>query len=141
MKKKFHDLILKEIDEGILRPAPANKPTKYCAQMVPIIKKNNEPRKTIDYRHLNEQCERIPHHTPKPFDIVSNIPSKTYKTVMDAYNGYNQIALDEESIELTTFICEQGRFQSLRAPQGFSGSGDMYTRRYDDIIADVPRKG
>ena len=28
----------------------------------------------------------------------------------------------------------------MRTPQGISSSGDAYTRRYDEIIADVPRK-
>ena len=28
----------------------------------------------------------------------------------------------------------------MRTPQGMSSSGDAYTRRYDEIIADVPRK-
>ena len=28
----------------------------------------------------------------------------------------------------------------MRIPQGHMSSGDAYTRRYDDIIADVPRK-
>ena len=135
MKKQFDDLIDKEVETGILKQAGANKPTPYCAQMVPVVTKTKKPRKTKNYRHLNQQVEGIPHHTPRPFDVVSNIPSKTYKTVMDAYSGFNQIALDEDSVELTTFICEKGRFQSLRAPQGFIGSGDMYTRRYDDIIA------
>ena len=48
--------------------------------------------------------------------------------------------LDEESIKSTTFVTEYGRYQYLRAPQGHIASGDAYTRRYDDIIQNVPRK-
>ena len=33
-----------------------------------------------------------------------------------------------------------GRYRYLRLPQGFLAAGYAYTRRYDDIIADVPRK-
>ena len=69
-----------------------------------------------------------------------NIPPKSYKTVLDAYNGYHQVPLDEASSKLTTILTEFGRFQYLRAPQGHLASGDAYTRRYDDIISDVPRK-
>ena len=141
MKKPVNDQLQGEVRSGVLRKAPENKPTKYCSQMLAILKKNGKIRRTVDYRELNANCVRIPHHTPRPFDIISSIPSRTYKTVLDAYNGYHQIPLDEDSIELTTFITEIGRFQRLRAPQGFCGSGDMYTRRHDDIIAEVPRKG
>ena len=28
----------------------------------------------------------------------------------------------------------------LRLPQGFKAAGDIYTRRYDDIIKDIPNK-
>ena len=48
--------------------------------------------------------------------------------------------LDEESRPLTTFITEWGRYQCKRLPQGFSAAQDAYTRRYDDIIKDVPDK-
>ena len=97
---------------------------------------------TVDYQKLNEQCERETYHTPRPFDVVSNIPPKTFKTVLDAFSGYNQILLDDDSVKLTTFISDiGGRYQNLRAPQGFKGSGDAFNRRYDDIMVDLPRKG
>ena len=64
------------------------------------------PRRTIDFQHIYKYCERETHHTPRPFDAVSNIPPKSYKTVLDAYNGYHQVPLDEESSKLTTFITE-----------------------------------
>ena len=141
MKKGINEELQADVEKGILRKADGNKPTKYCSQMLPVMKKNGTFRRTVDYRQLNANCKRVPHHTPRPFNIISSIPSHSYKTVLDAYNGYHQISLDEKSIELTTFITEIIRFQSLRAPQGFSGSGDMYTRRYDEIIVNVPRKG
>ena len=39
-----------------------------------------------------------------------------------------------------TFITEWGRFMHLRMPQGYVAAGDAYTRRYDEIIKDIPRK-
>ena len=83
---------------------------------------------------------RQTYHTPCPFDVVSSIPQQIYKTVLDAYNGYRQVLLDEESIKLTTFIMELGQYHYHRAPQGNLASDDAYTRRYDDLIADVLRK-
>ena len=62
------------------------------------------------------------------------------KTVLDAVDGYHSVSLDEESQPYTTFITEWGRYQYLRMPQGYLASGDAYTRRYDEIIKDIPRK-
>ena len=123
-----------------MRKAPLGEPTEWCMKMVTVPKKDGSPRRTIDFQPINKFCKREVHHTPCPFDIVSNLPPKCYKTVLDAYNGYHQVPLDEESIKLTTFITEYGRYQYLRAPQGHIASGDAYTRRYDDIIQNVPRK-
>ena len=125
---------------GILRKVPVGEPTEWCMNMVTVAKKDGSPRRTIDFQPINQYCWRETHHTPCPFDIVSNIPSQTCKTVLDAHDGYHQVPLDEESVKLTTFITEYGRYQYLRSPQGHIGSGDAYTRRYDDIIKVVPRK-
>ena len=43
-------------------------------------------------------------------------------------------------IALTTFITEWGRYRYRRLPQGYLAAGDAYTRRYDEIIKDVPNK-
>ena len=45
-----------------------------------------------------------------------------------------------EDQHLTTFITEWGRYRYCAAPQGFMASGDGYNQRYDNLIADTPRK-
>ena len=40
----------------------------------------------------------------------------------------------------TNFITEWGRYKYISAPQGFHVAGDGYTKRRDDIIAEVERK-
>ena len=62
------------------------------------------------------------------------------KTVLDAMDGYHSISLDKELQPLKTFIVEWDRFMYIRMPQGYLASGDAYTRRYDKIIKNVPRK-
>ena len=71
---------------------------------------------------------------------VLPVPPNTKKTILNAMDGYNAIELDAESQPLTTFITEWGRFIYLHLPQGFLAAGDAYTRRYDEVIKDIPRK-
>ena len=71
---------------------------------------------------------------------MSGIPEHSYKTVADAYNGFHQSELDEESRKLTTFITQWGRYRYLRTPQGLCSSSDAYTRKFDDAIEHIPRK-
>ena len=91
----------KDIEMGIIRRAPIGEPTEWCMRMVTVSKKDGTPRRTIDFQPINKYCERETHYTPRPFDVVSNIPPNSYKTVLDAYNGYHQVPLDEEVTAVT----------------------------------------
>ena len=102
-------------------------------------KKDDRPRRTVDYQYLNSQFKRETHYTNSPLHLALQVPPQCMTTVLDAVDGYHSVPLDEESQLLTTFITEWGRFMYRRMPQGFLASGDTYTRRYDDIIQDVPR--
>ena len=78
------------------------------------------------------------HTTPlSPFNLVASIPTGKLKTVVDAWN--NSLLLDPQSQRFTTFITEYGRYWYKRGPQGYHGTGDAYTRRFDDITKDEER--
>ena len=129
---------------GIIQKKPIGIPTPWCSPMVITAKKSNTPqpklRMTIDLQRLNSHCIRELHHVESPFRLASQIPVNSYKTVIDAVDGYQAIELDEESQPLTTFITPWGPYQFLRVPAGLIDSGDKYTSRYDQVIQDVPRK-
>ncbi|KAG0724220.1 Transposon Ty3-I Gag-Pol polyprotein [Chionoecetes opilio] len=108
--------------------------------MVVVPKKDGRPRRTVDFQRLNRASLRETHHTRPPFDLVSSVPKHTFKTVADAYSGYHQVPLDEESRKLTTFITPWGRYRYRRSPMGHCASQDAFTKRFDDTITDVPRK-
>lgn len=142
LREKMTEVLKQQVYNKFIQKVPVGEATPWCARAVPVVKKDGGVRLTVDYQKLNEQCERETYHTPRPFDVVSNVPPRTFKTVLDAFSGYNQVLLDEDSIKLTTFISDiGGRYQNLRAPQGYKGSGDAFNRRYDDIMVDLPRKG
>lgn len=89
---------------------------------------------------MNAQCHRETHHTASPFQLATQIPAQTKKSVNDAVGGYYSVELDEESQPFTTFITEWGHYVYLRIRQGFLAAGDAYTRRYDEIIEGVEQK-
>lgn len=121
---------------GIIEKVPQGTTTKWCARMVVTPKKNGEPRRTVDLQKLNNATLRETHHTPSPFNIVSTVPVKTRKSVLDAWNGYHSLPLHESTKESMTFITEWGRYRYCRAPMGYHVSGDAYTRRFDDITSE-----
>ncbi|RUS76710.1 hypothetical protein EGW08_015537 [Elysia chlorotica] len=84
-------------------------------------------------------ANKVP-NSRSPFHQARKVPPHTRKTTFDAWNGYHSIALDEQDRHLTTFITPWGRYRYLVAPQGYISSGDGYSRRFDEIVADFPQK-
>lgn len=138
-KERVKSQLDADVALGIIEPVPQGVPTRWCSRMVVVPKKDGSPRRTVDLQELNKATLRETHHTPSPFNIVSSIPPKTKKTVLDAWNGYHSVPLAPEAREATTFITEWGRYRYKRAPQGFHASGDGYTKRFDDITVGFPR--
>lgn len=136
VKKQLDD----DVKRGVIRPVPAGEATEWCARMVVVAKKTGKPRRTVDFQKLNSCCLRETHHTPAPFDMVSDVPPHSFKTVADAHWGFHQVDLDEDSRHLTTFITPWGRYQYCRTPMGHCSATDAYTKRFDDAMADFPRK-
>ena len=89
-----------------------------------VAKKLGKPRRMVDLSPLNKHCLRETHSTETPFNQVSRVKDNTYKSVVDAWNGYHAVELDEESRNLTAFITPYGRYRNCRAPQGHVCSGD-----------------
>jgi hypothetical protein len=108
--------------------------------MVICAKKNGKPRRTVDFQPLNAHAKRETHHTTSPFHQARSVPHGKKKTVLDAWNGYDSVPIREEDRHLTTFITPWGRYRYKTAPEGYIASGDGYTRRYDEIVADIPNK-
>ena len=129
-----------DVNLGVLEPVPVGAPVTWCHKMVVVPKKSGKPRRTVDLQPLNRHAVRETHHTESPFHLARAVPANTRKTVMDCWNGYHSIKLEEESKHYTTFITPKGRFRYCVAPQGYIASGDAYTRRYDELVMDFPRK-
>ncbi len=130
----------RDVRLGTIEPVPQGTPTLWCARAVVVPKKDGTPRRTVDLQYLNAATYRETHHVASPFNQASTVPPNTKKTVLDAWNGYHSLPLDPISRDATTFITEWGRYRYRRAPQGFHAAGDAYTRRFDDITVDVPRR-
>ena len=92
-----------------------------------------------DFTKINRFVIRAVHPFPSVQDIVQCIPAGTaFFAKMDAIHGYFQLALDEESSRLTTFLLPSGRHRYLRAPMGLSSSSDKWGRHSDTVLEGLP---
>ena len=131
---------LEDVALGVIERVPIGEEPTWCHRMVLVRKPDGSPQRTVDLSPLNRHCLRETHHVKPPFQQARSIPPNTLKTVFDAWNGFHSIPIRECDRHLTTFITPIGRFRYKTGPQGYCSIGDGYTRRYDEIIAEVERK-
>ena len=115
-------------------------PQDWCALGFFVPKADGiNVRMVTDYSKINKFVKRPVHPFPSVADIVRSIPAGTkFFAKMDAIHGYFQLALDEESSKLTTFLLPSGRYRYLRAPMGLSSSSDEWCRHSDRAIHGLP---
>ena len=126
------------LENGII--ARCEEPTDWCSPGFFVPKSDGKSvRLVTDYTKLNSFVQRLVHAFPSVNDIVQAIPSSaSIFAKFDTVNGYFQIALDEESSKLTTFILPSGRYRYKRIPQGLNASSDEWCRRSDVVIEGLP---
>ena len=75
-------------------------------------------RMCIDYRKLNEATRKD--HYPLPFmdQMLERLVGQSFYCFLDGYSGYNQIAVDPQDQENTSFTCPFGVFAYRRMPFG-----------------------
>ena len=139
-QQRVHDDLLRDEALGVIERVPYGEPVIWCHRMVITRKHDGSPRRTVDLSPLNKFCRRETFAMETPFHLTRRIPKDTWKTVMDAWNGYHSVPLRQSDRHLTTFITPFGRWRYTRAPQGFLSSGDGYNRRFDAVLSTFERK-
>ena len=126
------------IDRKVI--APVDEPTTWCSPAFFILKADGKcVRLVTDFTALNKFVRRPTHPFPSTREIIEAIPpEEKLFCKLDAVHRYFQLALDEPSSKLTTFLIQQGRFRYLRAPMGLNASSDEWCRQSDIIIAGLP---
>jgi hypothetical protein len=91
----------------------------------------------IDYRKLN--AATMNDHFPLPFidQMVEHLARHDYYCFLDGYSGYNQVPVDLEDQENTTFTCHFGTFAYRRMPFGLCNAPATFQRCMISIFSDM----
>jgi hypothetical protein len=91
----------------------------------------------IDYRKLNTATRKD--HFPLPFidQMVERLAGHKYYCFLDGYSGYNQVHVDPEDQEKTTFTCPFGTFAYRRMPFGLCNAPATFQRYMISIFSDM----
>ena len=130
----------RDVRLGVLERVPENTPTTWLSRMVVTSKANGSPRRTVDMQSQNKASVRQTYPVEAPFKLASRIPHHKKKTVVDSWNGYHSVPIEESDRHVTTFLTQWGRYRYCVSPMGFLASGDGYNERYDSITTDIAKK-
>ena len=83
---------------------------QWVANVVPVPKKDGKVRMCVDYRDLNRTSPKDNFLLPHIDVLVDNTAQYKIFSFMDSFSGYNQIKMDLEDMEKTTFVTQWGTF-------------------------------
>ena len=139
------DAASKRLDEfveaKILEKVPPHVPIKYCSSLLVIEKphKKGEVRLVGHFVRLNKYFDRL---VIKPYEKVEDFMSKMNGCKVfgktDLVNGYQQLALSEESKQYVTVSTFKGNYRYCTLPQGLKQAQDVFDERILLLLAHVP---
>lgn len=72
--------------------------------------------------------------------MIGRLSSQTFYCFLDDYSGYNQITVNPEDHEKTTFTCSFGVFSYIRIPFGLCNAPTTFQRYMQAIFSDLIEK-
>lgn len=136
LKDKVEEELKSLQEQGIIRPI--DKPTDWCAPIVAVMKATGKVRLCCDFSKLNEAVKRELYPLPTTDQLLAQIDGANFFSKLDCNKGFHQIALDQDSQELTTFITPFGRFCYQRLPFGINSGPEIFHREMSKIISGIP---
>ena len=123
----------KEINEevGKLLQAGAIREVEYLEWLANVVlfkKANGKWRLCIYFTDFNRACPKDSFPLPRIDLIVDATACHELLSFMDAFSGYNQISMDPDDQENTTFVMGQGTYCYRVMPFGLKNTGATYQR-------------
>ena len=132
-RRSFALEIQKAINEeaGKLFQANAIREVEYLewlANVVLVKKANDKWRLCIDFTDINRACPKDSFPLPRIDLIVDAMAGHELLSFMDAFFGYNQISMDPNDQEKTSFVIGQGTYCYRVMAFGLKNVGATYQR-------------
>ena len=98
-------------------------------------KKDGSYRLVVDYRSLNKQIEKTSWPLPRINDVIDSLDGNCYFSNIDLTSGYFQMALDEESQNVTAFVTPMGLYKWKRIPIGLASAPGAFQNLMELIMS------
>ena len=101
---------------------------EWLANVMLIRKANDKWRLCIDFTDVNRACPKDSFPLPRIDLIVDATIGHELLSFMDTFSGYNQISMEPDDQEKTSFVTGQGTYCYRVMPFGLKNAGATYQR-------------
>ena len=101
---------------------------EWLANVVLVKKVNGKWRLCIDFIDINMACLKDSFSVPQIDLIMDATAGHELLSFIDAFSGYNQISMDHNDQEKTSFVTGQGNYCYRVMPFGLKNAGATYQR-------------
>ena len=124
-QKSINEEVGKLLQAGAIREVEY---PEWLANVVLVKKENGKWRLCIDFTDINRACPKDSFPLPRIDLIVDATAGHELLSFMDAFFGYNQISMDPDDQEKTSFFIAQGTYCYRVMPFGLKNAGATYQR-------------
>ena len=125
VRKDIEQQLQKDMDRGVIETPTG--PTPWVSPIVVVPRKTpGNVRVCVDMRAANKAIKRERHSTPTLTEMVNQLNGAQVFSKIDLNQGYNQIELDEESREITTFATHVGLRRYTRLNFGMNSAAEIF---------------
>ena len=107
----------------------------WAAPSLLVPKKDGTYRLVVDYRGQNKQIEKTCWPLPRINEVIDSLEGNMYFSNIDLLSGYFQMALEEESQNVTVFITPLGLYKWKRLPMGLASAPGAFKNLMELIFA------
>ena len=99
---------------------------EWLENVVLVKKANGKWQLCIDFTDINKACPNDSFPLPRIDIIMDATAGHELLSFMDAFSGYNQISMDPDDQEKTSFVTAQGTYCYRVMPFGLKNAGATY---------------
>ena len=121
---------------GIIEPVQFSE---WAAPIVPVVKRHGAIRVCGYYKLTANQASKLDTYPlPRIDDIIAQLSGGKTFSKLDLAHAYQQLALDQESKQITTINTHKGLYRYHRLPFGIHSAPSIFQRTMEGVLRGIP---